>query len=307
MEDSRIVRFPRPLDWQELSRITSLFAERYPFLTVTSLGNSILGKSIPVFRLGNGARHALYVGAHHGMEWITGILLLRFVNEFCEYYRTQKTVYRISLPIFWEEFTLHVIPMLNPDGVDYQIHGVDTENPLRRRVLDMNGGSEDFSSWQANARGVDLNHNYDAGFAEYKRIEAEASIPCGAPTRYSGQAPESEPEVRALCDYIRFHASIKPILTLHTQGEEIYYRSGGKTLPGTYAAAQRISKLSGYRLSDAEGLASYGGLTDWCIRMLGIPAVTLECGRGQNPLPLSSFFPIYAGLREVLFTAPTLY
>ena len=88
------------------------------------------------------------------------------------------------------------------------------------------------------------------------------------------------------------------ILTLHTQGEEIYYRSGGKTLPGTYAAARKISSLCGYRLSEAEGLASYGGLTDWCIRSLGIPALTLECGKGVNPLPLSGFFPIYARLRE---------
>ena len=306
-EEPRILNYRTPLDHRELTRVTDLFAGRYPFLSVTSLGTSILGRSIPVLILGQGSRKVLYVGAHHGMEWLTSVLLLRFVNEFCEYYREGKSLYRVPLPVFWERFTLHVVPMLNPDGVDYQIHGPAPDNPLYDRVLAMNGGSTDFTHWQANARGVDLNHNYDAGFAEYKRLEAEQGIGCGAPTRYSGQEPESEPEVSGLCGYIRFHENFRLVLTLHTQGEEIYYRSGGKTLPGTYAAARKISSLCGYRLSEAEGLASYGGLTDWCIRSLGIPALTLECGKGVNPLPLSGFFPIYARLREVLFTAPGLY
>lgn len=306
-QDPRILNYTAPLDPKELERIVTLFSERYPFLAVSSLGKSILGNTIPNITLGNGNKHLLYVGAHHGMEWITSVLLLRFVNEVCEFYQSQKTVYRRSIPLLWEEYCIHVIPMLNPDGVDYQINGVSSENPLKSRVIGMNGGSEDFSQWQANARGVDLNHNYDAGFDIYKNMEAENEIPCGAPTRYSGQEPESEPEVRALCNYIRFLGEIKLVLSLHTQGEEIYYRSGGKSLPNAYRSALKVSGLCGYRLADAEGLASHGGLTDWCIRRQEIPALTVECGRGSNPLPLSGYFRIYAQLREVLFSLPTLY
>lgn len=306
-EEPRILNYPQPLDYHELTRAVNLFAERYPFLSISSIGTSILGRSIPVFVLGQGTRNVIYVGTHHGMEWITSVLLLRFVNEFCEYYQRAKTVYKVSLPVLWDRYTLHVIPMLNPDGADYQINGISHENPLYSRVLSMNGGSNDFTHWQANARGVDLNHNYDAGFDEYKQLEAEQGIPCGAPTRYSGQAPESEPEVKGLCNYIRYLENIRLILTLHTQGEEIYYKSGGKILPGSHAAARKVSALSGYRLSEAEGLASYGGLTDWCIQSCNIPALTLECGKGVNPLPLSDFFPIYARLRETLFVAPGLY
>ena len=40
------------------------------------------------------------------------------------------------------------------------------------RGLKYNQQSDDFSHWQANARGVDLNHNYDSGFYEYKKIES---------------------------------------------------------------------------------------------------------------------------------------
>jgi g-D-glutamyl-meso-diaminopimelate peptidase len=240
------------------------------------------------------------------MEWITTAILLRFVNEFCEYYQAPKMIYKLSLPIFWEEFTLHVIPMLNPDGVDYQIHGVCEENPLRTRVIDMNGGSEDFSHWQANARGVDLNHNYDAGFEKYKRIEEENNISQGAPTRYSGEAPESEPETTALCNWIRFHTELCGVMTLHTQGEEIFYKSQGKVPCESERIVQRLATLSGYRPSEAEGLASFGGLSDWCIQELSLPSFTLECGKGKNPLPIDSFFGIWARLRELFFTFPIL-
>ena len=197
--------------------------------------------------------------------------------------------------------------MLNPDGVDYQIRGVQKENPLYDRVGSMNGGSFDFSTWQANARGVDLNHNYDAGFREYKRIEAEANVPCGAPTRYSGQEPESEPEVRALCNFIRCQNDLRLVLTLHTQGEEIFCHPKENVVLRNVLALSRISALTGYKISEAEGLAAYGGLTDWCTQRQGIFALTLECGKGVNPLPLSDHKAIYYRLRETLFTAPTLF
>ena len=70
------------------------------------------------------------------------------------------------------------------------LSGVSRAERRRRAVPD-----GDFTHWQANARGVDLNHNYDAGFLEYKQIEAEQGILGGGPTRYSGECPESEPEV----------------------------------------------------------------------------------------------------------------
>ena len=303
---TRIQNYQKPLDYSALIQALELFSNRYPMLGFSYLGESILGKGIPLLTIGNGKKEILYVGAHHGMEWITSVLLLRFLNEFCELLQAEKTVYRTSLPLFCEQYTLHVIPMLNPDGVDYQIHGVSADNPLYERLRKMNGGSNDFSHWQANARGVDLNHNYDAGFEAHKKAEAALGISGGGPTRYSGEAPESEPEVGHLCNFIRFHEEIRLILTLHTQGNEIFYQSGGKTLSNSTAIARRISALSGYRIAKAEGTAENGGLTDWCVRKMGIPSFTLECGRGKNPLPLSGYFPIYASLREVFFTVPKM-
>ena len=299
--------FSQPLDSTKLMQYTNDLAESHPKLTVMELGNSILGKPIPLIAIGHGKRKVLYVGAHHGMEWITSIVLLQFVADFCDLLQKNEQAYKKSLSLLTEQYTIYVIPMLNPDGVDYQIHGIQKENPLYDRARAMNGGSFDFSGWQANARGVDLNHNYNAGFQEYKQIEAEENIPCGAPTRYSGQEPESEPEVRALCNFIRFQKDLRLVLTLHTQGEEIFCHPKSDLILRNFLALSRISALTGYKISEAEGSAAYGGLTDWCTQAQGIPALTLECGKGINPLPVSNHKAIYYRLRETLFTAPTLF
>jgi len=169
----------------------------------------------------------------------------------------------------------------------------------------MNGGSSDFSHWQANARGVDLNHNYDSGFWEYKIVERDASLFDGAPTKFSGEHPESEPETHALCNFVRFK---KPdiALSLHTQGEEIYYTSGDKSPNCSLSIAKTISRLTGYRISFPTGTAKYGGFTDWFIESFERPSFTLECGKGVNPLPFSNYDEIYYRIKRALFTLPVL-
>lgn len=299
--------FSVPLDYERMMQCLDLFIERYPFLSVTSAGTTLYGKPIPMLRLGNEkcGRTVVYVGAHHGMEWLTSSLLLRFVNEYCEYYKSGQRIFSMNPEYLFRSRLICVIPMLNPDGVDIQIHGADA-SPIPDRLKMMNGGSSDFTKWQANGRGVDLNHNYDAGFAAYKKIEKKAGITGGAPTRFSGEHPESEPEVGMLANYLRFDDSVRMILTLHTQGEEIYYTSGGNCPEKSKTIARLLSQMSGYALSKAEGMAAYGGLTDWAIESLGIPSFTIECGKGENPLPVSSFYSVYTAVREMLFTAPIL-
>ena len=294
-----------PFDYAALTERLQRLADTYPFLTLSYIGTSILDRAIPIIHIGSGTRRVLYVGAHHGMEWITSLVLMQFLEDLCEAIKSQKRICGVYPCDLMQGYTLSVIPMLNPDGVEYQIHGVGEENPLRERLLGMNGGSEDFSSWQANARGVDLNHNYDAGFAEYKKLEAENGIQKGAPTRYSGESAESEPEVAALCNLVRFLAPWKGVMTLHTQGEEIF-SPPIKGSEKSAVTARRLAQLTGYRLARAEGLAAYGGMSDWCAEKLSVPAFTMECGRGKNPLPTTQLYSIYATVRASLFLFPTI-
>lgn len=295
----------KPFDYDVMQETLLKLKNKYHFLEVGSIGNSLLGRSIPLVTIGNGTKSALYIGSHHGMEWITSALLVGFINDFCYDFTNGNTISEISCRVLFETRKIYIIPILNPDGVDYAINGLRDDNPLKDRVLKMNGGSSDFSHWQANARGVDLNHNYDSGFWEYKIVERDASLFDGAPTKFSGEHPESEPETHALCNFVRFK---KPdiALSLHTQGEEIYYTSGDKSPNCSLSIAKTISRLSGYKISFPTGTAKYGGFTDWFIQSFERPSFTLECGKGVNPLPFSNYDEIYYRIKRALFTLPVL-
>ena len=127
-------------------------------------------------------------------------------------------------------------------------------------------------------------------------------------TKYSGEYPESEPETQALANFIRLISEeLKGIITLHTQGEEIYCKPNGITVKNTEIISRHVSRMCGYPICDTEGSASYGGLTDYAIRELNIPSYTLECGKGENPLDIKQSKSVYTRLRELLFTFPILF
>ena len=293
-------RYP---DYKTVQGIIEVFSERDSFLSVTSLGETILGKSIYMINLGdeNAEKQMFYVGSHHGTEWMTTLILLKFINEYCEYYKSTEKIFGINMQKLFSERCIHIVPMLNADGVDLHLNGIEDGCIFKERLERMSGG--DFSHWQANARGVDLNHNYDAGFYEYKVLEGTRGIEAGK-TRYSGEYPLSEPESGAVANYLRFNEKINLVLTLHTQGEKIYYTSQGICPNGAYAIGKQMEMLTGYSLDEPKGLASYGGLTDWFIKEFNKPSFTLECGLGENPLPLSDLYKIYSDIRRMLFMLP---
>lgn len=303
--DRALLDFQIPADYETVCEFIDIMAERYPFLSVTCIGESVLSRKLHMLTLGNekAERSVLYVGTHHGAEWVTALVLLRFVNECCEYYKASKQPFGINMQTVLSQRCIRVVPFLNPDGAELVINGLSKDNVLYDRLLKMSGG--DFSRWQANARGVDLNHNYDAGFAEYKVLEREREIYPG-PTRFSGESPFSEPETAALSSYIRYDDSLRMVISLHSAGEEIYYTYGDKAPEGGRSIGEKLARLSGYKLSRPEGLAAYGGLTDWYIKEFSRPAFTVECGKGKNPLSEKKYFEIYAAIREMLMTAPIL-
>ena len=55
----------------------------HPHAQTFSIGSSSLGRRISVLTLGNTCGCALFVGATHGSEWLTALLLLRFFDEVC--------------------------------------------------------------------------------------------------------------------------------------------------------------------------------------------------------------------------------
>ena len=277
---------------------------RYPFLRVSSIGASVLGKTLYALRLGTGPRNVSYNAAHHALEWITSPVLMKFAEDFLRAYALGRPIGGYDPREIWDSASVWLVPMVNPDGVDLVLNGLTPGNPYRDRLIRWNGGSADFSTvWQANIRGVDLNHNYDAAWRQSKQAEAELGITGPGPTRYSGPYPVSEPETRAMVGFTRSH-DFRLVMAYHSQGRVIYWNFMNLAPAEARTIGQSLADISGYALEEATGVASYAGYKDWFTQDFRRPGYTIEVGEGQNPLPLSQFPQIYAeNLGMLLYAA----
>lgn len=266
---------------------------RYPFITTGIAGKSVLGKNLYYIKLGNGPNQVFYNGSHHGLEWITSVLLMKFIENFSKAYADGIGLAGYNPRDIWNRSTIYILPMINPDGVNLVIDGLQRDNPFYSDLLRWNDGSTDFSSdWQANIRGVDLNHNYDASWNLSKQAEAAYGVTGPGPTRFSGQFPESEPESKAAANFTRNH-NFRLVIAYHTQGEVIYWTYLNIVPTDAQRIAQLFSQVSGYTLSQTSGIVSYSGYKDWFIGTYRRPGFTIEVGNGTNPLPISQFNNIY--------------
>ncbi|KQB76244.1 peptidase M14, partial [Clostridium butyricum] len=156
-------------------------------------GKSVLGKNLYYIKLGSGPNEVFYNGAHHALEWITTPLLMKFIEDFSKAYSEDSEIKGYNIRDIWNRSSIYIMPMVNPDGVDLVINGLQRNNPYYNDLIKWNMGSTDFSkNWQANIKGVDLNHNYNASWYESKIAEESYGVYGPGPTRYGGPYPESE-------------------------------------------------------------------------------------------------------------------
>ena len=155
---------------------------RFPFLQVSLIGQSVLGKAIPVIKLGNGTSKIFCNGSHHAREWITTPLLMKFIESYSLSFVSGNPLYSYSISDIFSNCTIWVAPMVNPDGVNLAIKGLSEDNSFYFDLFKLNNSNQDFSTWKANINGVDINRNYDAGWDEYKSLESSLAIsgPCSA-------------------------------------------------------------------------------------------------------------------------------
>lgn len=279
---------------------------RYPFLQVSNTGTSVLGRTLFTLRLGTGPNPVFYNAAHHALEWITSPVLMKFAEDFLKSYAFGVPLGGYDVRDVWARSSIFLVPMVNPDGVDLVVNGLSPDNPYYRGLLAWNGGSADFSAnWEANIRGVDLNHNYDAGWEQSKEQEAALGITGPGPTRYSGPYPLSEPESRAMVRFTRAH-DFRLTLAYHAQGRVIYWNFRNMAPPEARVIGENLSQISGYALEEATGAASVAGYKDWFTQDYHRPGYTVEVGSGTNPLPLSQFDGIYRENLGMLLYAATV-
>ncbi len=284
-------------DYEVLRRELYALVGKYPFIHLERLGKTVMGREILAIEIGKRPAYTLYAAAFHGKERITSAVSLRFVERICEAITVGGTISGISARRMFADRGIIIVPMVNPDGCDIAVNGRAGCLANADKIESLCNGR--FDEWSANGRGVDINRNFDAGWQLQRDIDTADGIVGAAPSRYGGSHPDSEPETLALTSLCR-RKNIACVMALHTQGEEIYWRYGGKTPPCAERMARILGASSGYTVTDPADKASHAGFKDWFINEFGRPGFTVELGRGKNPLSPEMLDYIYPAAEEMM-------
>jgi len=268
----------------------------YPVIKKSIIGKSIMGKDIFLLQIGRGSRNVFYAGAFHANEGITAAVLLRFVEEHAQRVVNARWMY--------EQITLYVAPLVNPDGVDLVSRAL-TEGAYYQQAVAIATQYPEIpfpDGWKANIAGTDLNLQFPADWELAKEIKFAMGYYRPAPRDYVGEAPLSAPESRAVYDFVR-EKSPSLILAYHTQGEVIYWKYKDKEPVHSREIAAYFQYVSGYEMEETPFASGNAGLKDWFILQFNRPGYTIEAGLGENPLPMSQFDRIYQDNQGILLGA----
>ncbi len=288
---------PVNYDHFSLKKSINTLCQRYTFVRKKSIGKSCLGKDIFALSIGSSQSYCLISAAFHGSEHITTNVLMMWFEDICAAFENGEAISGINIRKALSIRGLIIIPRVNPDGCDISVLGKKACGEKAFNIAKMT--NNDFSIFNANYRGVDINHNFDANWKEVKKCESKMGIISPNYTRFGGYSPESEPETKALCDLCR-NGNISQVMALHSQGQVIYWSFGGSKPKNSRKIAEILSTASGYSLDYPIAIADGGGFKDWFIKEFNRPGFTVEIGKGKNPLPIQTAEKLYFETKNML-------
>lgn len=214
--------------------------EKMPFppneLKSQTIGRSTNGAPILAYQIGNGPKKVLYSAGIHGNEVGTVKLahhILKWLHEN---------------PL--QDFSLFVIPCLNPDG-----YKKAQEHP------NYFGGGR---IGRLNEKGVDLNRNFKVPSFQSQSFWCHGENYQEKTEVYCGEEAFSEPETKALRDFIN-KEKIKTIFMFHNAGADL--------ISSEDLAAQKLANLyvehTGFQLYSVEDwkkMQQNGTMLEWCMQ-----------------------------------------
>ena len=217
------------------------------------IGQSLEGREILSYSYGTGGKHLLFVGGiHGGYEWNSVLL----AYQFMDYLEKDTGVIPGNL-------TVTVIPSANPDGV-YKVIGKEG----RFTLADAPTSKEVAVPGRFNARGVDLNRNFDCKWQPKSTWQAK--------TVSAGSEPFSEPEAKAIRDFVLENKPAAAIFW-HSQSNAVYASEcEAGILPGTLNIMNAYARASGYPAVKSFDSYEITGDAEGWLASIGIPAITVE-------------------------------
>jgi len=257
----------------ELERDLLDLENNFPDLAkVYDIGDSLESRNIYALKISDNVlfdedeAEALFLGGHHAREWISVEVPFLLGKYLLENYHLDASIQNLV-----DQSEIWIVPLVNPDGLEYSIHF--------------------YRYWRKNRRdngdgtyGVDLNRNYGYQWG----YDNNGSSPSTGSDVYRGTAPFSEPESQAIRDLYAQHNFLN-LVSYHSYSQVILYPWGHTFQPTDQDAllnelagnmSQRMQAVNGRYYSFGQGSGSLyttnGTTTDWSFGMYDIPSFTLE-------------------------------
>lgn len=206
----------------------------------------------------------IFTGTHHAREHLSTEMPLMLARYLVEQYNAgNQDIVRLV-----NTREINIIPMVNPDGVEWDI------------------ASGNYRMWRKNRRdngdgnfGVDLNRNYGFGWGTGGSSSRTSS------DVYMGPSPFSEPETQAIKAFVEAKDNVTIFLSFHTFSELILYPWGGRDEPISNERDRRVHEVMARTMSQWNGYTpqkssdlyiASGDTTDWAYGEHGIISFTFE-------------------------------
>ena len=133
--------------------------EKYDFLKLFSIGKSVLHNEINCIKFGIGKKQIMYSAGIHANEFITSIVLLKFIEDLSIAYTNNSKIYDFSICELYNNSSIYIIPMINPDGVNLVNNFYDSNSDIYKKCLNISNKFPSFCfplDWKANINGESL-------------------------------------------------------------------------------------------------------------------------------------------------------
>lgn len=272
------------------------------YIDMEIIGTTVDNRNIYDVILGNpnAKKCVVFQASIHAREYMTSQLVMEQMEYYLDHYN--ETYKKKTYQEIFDKVCVHVVAMSNPDGVTISQEGINgiRKASLRKKIKKMYGARYT-TTWKANARGVDLNRQFNYNF-EYK---IKKKYKKGSYAGYGGKKPVSEKESKALVKLVNDEKP-KAVVNYHAMGNVIYCNYGGpkKVQKKVYKLAGEIRSLTGYTYM---GLDKAPGFANWLVCKKKIPSCTVEIGMYNTPVPMSQWSTVWKQNKDVMAATANLY
>ena len=283
--------------------LNKLAAANRDLVRMTSIAKTNEGRDMWAIRISGDLNSAsnkpgiIFMGGHHAREHLSIEMPLMLAQYLIEQYRAGNE----RIVTLLNNRDIHIIPVVNPDGAEYDIKDGSYKMWRKNRARNSDG-----------TYGVDLNRNYSYQWGTGGSSSSPSS------DTYKGPTPFSEIESIAVKNYIESNENINILLSFHSFSKLILYPWGHKYSAIETANDKRVHEVMAQKMAEWNGYTpqqsselyiASGDTTDWSYGVHKIISFTFELDPANNGFGGGGFYP-GAGVIQPVFQKniePALY